>query len=199
MTGGVAGRSPRSSRVGTSLSHALGPQLGSLCFSSAVLTLVSYLRQLLEKARREQGNNLLFCIFAYFANLFYTLIEFCTKFATVQMALTGQAFMPAAHSVVDLLRRNFLDAFGVWNPAFLDLVNPSTLNDPAACPAISHARGLKQVVDAVFLCFALDRDMRTCTRVEVHQVYCCLPTVGPVVEQPDGDVAYGRPPQPATV
>ncbi|KAL6758844.1 plasma-membrane choline transporter-domain-containing protein [Haematococcus lacustris] len=249
MTGGVSGRSPRSSRVGTSLSHALGPQLGSLCFSSAVLTLVSYLRQMLEKARREQGNNLLFCIFAYFANLFYTLIEFCTKFATVQMALTGQAFMPAAHSVVDLLRRNFLDAFGVWwlpplilqNCAFLaaatfgggmwaagyaSLGGFSSAPAPAPGPEGEAAAAspmavavmlaiiaflcawvvlaffcalLLNVVDAVFLCFALDRDMRTCTRVEVHQVYCCLPTVGPVVEQPDGDVAYGRPPQPATV
>ncbi|KAJ9516143.1 hypothetical protein QJQ45_024571 [Haematococcus lacustris] len=229
MTGGVAGRSPRSSRVGTSLSHALGPQLGSLCFSSAVLTLVSYLRQMLEKARREQGNNLLFCIFAYFANLFYTLIEFCTKFATVQMALTGQAFMPAAHSVVDLLRRNFLDAFGVWwlpplilqNCAFLAAATfgggmwaagyaslggfssgpapaPGPEGEAAATSPMAVAVMLAviaflcawvvlaffcalllNVVDAVFLCFALDRDMRTCTRVEVHQVYCCLPTVGP--------------------
>ncbi len=32
-------------RVGTSLRHALTSSLGSLCFSSAVLTLVQYVRQ----------------------------------------------------------------------------------------------------------------------------------------------------------
>lgn len=50
-----------------------------------------------------------------------------------------------------------------------------------------------QVVDAVFLCFAMDRDMALCTRLEIHEVYCQLPTVGPVVEQPGGEVAYGQP------
>eukprot|EP00967_Tisochrysis_lutea_P007088 scaffold8428_cov19-Tisochrysis_lutea.AAC.2 len=50
-----------------------------------------------------------------------------------------------------------------------------------------------QIVDAVFVCFALDRDMNTCTIVEVHEVVSKLPTVGPVFEQPDGRIAYGNP------
>jgi hypothetical protein len=36
------------------------------------------------------------------------------------------------------------------------------------------------VIDAVFFCFAMDRDIRAVTRAEVHQVYQALPTVGPV-------------------
>jgi hypothetical protein len=43
--------------VATSLRHALGPSLGSLCKSSALLTLMSYLRSALEKAREESRNN----------------------------------------------------------------------------------------------------------------------------------------------
>lgn len=31
--------------------------------------------------------------------------------------------------------------------------------------------------------------------LQVHAVYVCLPTVGPLVEQPDGAVAYGAPQQ----
>jgi hypothetical protein len=50
-----------------------------------------------------------------------------------------------------------------------------------------------QVVDAVFVCFALDRDLNACTHVEVHEVVAKLPSVGPVFEQPDGHLAYGNP------
>jgi len=49
------------------------------------------------------------------------------------------------------------------------------------------------VVDAVFVCFALDRDLNACTHVEVHEVVAKLPSVGPVFEQPDGHLAYGNP------
>jgi len=37
-----------------------------------------------------------------------------------------------------------------------------------------------QVVDAVFVCVAVDRDMHAVTHVEVHEVVSKLPTVGPV-------------------
>ena len=49
------------------------------------------------------------------------------------------------------------------------------------------------MVDAVFVCFALDRDLNACTHVEVHEVVAKLPSVGPVFEQPDGHLAYGNP------
>ncbi len=58
-----------------------------------------------------------------------------------------------------------------------------------ALPSCMHT----QIVDAVFVCFALDRDMSACTIVEVHEVVSKLPTVGPLFEQPDGNIAYGRP------
>lgn len=48
--------------------------------------------------------------------------------------------------------------------------------------------------------FAMDRDARTCTRLEVHEVYSLLPSnkapMG-VVEQPDGDYAFGTAAGPA--
>ena len=37
-----------------------------------------------------------------------------TKFATVRMALSGESFMSAGRDVVELLRRNMMDAYTVW-------------------------------------------------------------------------------------
>ena len=35
--------------------------------------------------------------------------------------------------------------------------------------------------------------MQVVSMVEVHEVYCKLPSVGPVVENPDGGYAYAAP------
>lgn len=45
--------------------------------------------------------------------------------------------------------------------------------------------------------FALDRDAHACTRIEVHEVYSLLPSnkaPGGVVENPDGNYAFGAAP-----
>eukprot|EP00775_Hariotina_reticulata_P001350 gene1350-1691_t len=52
---------------------------------------------------------------------------------------------------------------------------------------------LLSIVDAVYICFAMDRDAHACSRLEVHQVYDLLPSnkaPGGVVEQPDGNYAF---------
>ena len=46
------------------------------------------------------------------AQCLWGIIEFLTKFATVRAAVTGEAFFEAARNVTELLRRNFLKAFG---------------------------------------------------------------------------------------
>jgi len=53
---------------------------------------------------------------------------------------------------------------------------------------------LLSIVDAVYLCFAMDRDAHACTRIEVHEVYAQLPSCksGGIIEQPDGNYAYGQ-------
>lgn len=52
---------------------------------------------------------------------------------------------------------------------------------------------LLSIVDAVYICFAMDKDRHTMTRPDVHQVYVLLPSnkapMG-VVEQPDGSYAF---------
>jgi uncharacterized membrane protein required for colicin V production len=51
---------------------------------------------------------------------------------------------------------------------------------------------LLAVVDATYLCYAIDKDTQTITKQEVHDVFSQVP-VGAVVEQPDGGVGYGNP------
>lgn len=46
------------------------------------------------------------------------------------------------------------------------------------------------VVESVYICFALDRDMQAVTRYEVHEVYEKIPSIHQVVQNPDGSVAY---------
>lgn len=67
--------------------------------------------------------------------------------------------------------------------------------------AISYLNSvLLNVVDAAYICFAMDRDAAAVTRPEVHAVYVLLPAnKAPhgVVEQPDGGYAYGAAPSSA--
>ena len=50
---------------------------------------------------------------------------------------------------------------------------------------------IDNVVEAIYICFALDRDMQSVTRFEIHEVYEKLPSVN-IVQNPDGSVAYAN-------
>lgn len=51
---------------------------------------------------------------------------------------------------------------------------------------------LLDIVDALYVCYATDRDQSEVTKAEVHDVFSQLP-VGAVIEQPDGTRLYGSP------
>lgn len=53
---------------------------------------------------------------------------------------------------------------------------------------------LLNVLDAAYVCFAMDRDADACSRPEIHELYSQLPSVGKLVEQPDEtSYAYAQP------
>jgi hypothetical protein len=67
-----------------------------------------------------------------------------------------------------------------------------------SCLVVSFfASLLLDIVDSVFICFAMDRDASAVSRADVHAVYNRLPSVKPIViEQPGGGYAIGQaPPQ----
>ncbi|CAL5222858.1 g5284 [Coccomyxa viridis] len=51
---------------------------------------------------------------------------------------------------------------------------------------------LLDIVNAVFICYAMDKDTHSVTNPEVHEVFSQVP-VGVAVEQPGGEYAYGAP------
>mmetsp|Transcript_40215 Transcript_40215/g.119884 ORF Transcript_40215/g.119884 Transcript_40215/m.119884 type:complete len:331 (+) Transcript_40215:135-1127(+) len=216
------------SRVGDSLRGALGPAFGSLCFGALVLTVVDLMRSALEELRKKaQENVLLYCLFVLVQFLF-TLVEMVTKFATVRIAITGEAFWPATRGVASLLQRTFLDTFGVWwfPPMILQMcafvlsgawaagvffaarATWSSLENGAVYAGLVAAVGfflswlvlsffvclLLDIVDAVYLCFAMDRDAGEVSRADVHAIYMQLPCAknAVVVEQPGGEYAYAE-------
>lgn len=60
-----------------------------------------------QQAQRE-GGSLLVSLASCLLECVYSLIDYLTKFATVRMAITGEAFLEAARRATDLLARNFL-------------------------------------------------------------------------------------------
>lgn len=229
--GAGAGPSPRrgsGSRVMLSLGHALGPQLGSLCCGGAVLTLVALVRQAIEKARKESRTNLAMACAAACLSLLLAFVEYITRFATIRAAITGEAFMLAGRNVVGLLKRNAMNAFGVWwlPPMILRSCTfvlaaawamtvwltsyATTWHDkPQGKASASILAGITfvaawavlgflaslliNVIDVIFVCVAMDRDMGQVSHPLVYAVYEKLPSVGTLVEQPDGHLVYGAP------
>ena len=68
--------------------------------------------------------------------------------------------------------------------------NSLLLSPPPSLPSPAQLDG----VNAIYVCFAFDRDRKIVTHPEIHQVYEGIPTLkGALIEQPDGGVAYGAP------
>ncbi|GLC46360.1 hypothetical protein PLESTB_001767000 [Pleodorina starrii] len=126
---GIGGYSSGRALV-ASLGHALGPSFGSLCAASGVLGATAYLRAVINgvMSRSRRNPALKFGPGACASGLFVclagllgcccwcvvVLVEQLSKFATVQMAMSGLGFWRASQEAVALLRRNFMDAYNMW-------------------------------------------------------------------------------------
>lgn len=153
------------------------------------------------------------------------------QFATVFMAITGDAFFAAGRRVTNLLARNLLDAFAstIWfTPMVIQLAAFSMavgwgfasggvyyLAHRGAAAGVEASPGLNAavlggmvglaslfllnflggvllaVLDAAFVCWALDRDAQSVSHPEIAQAFDAVPRKGAVVEQPGGGLAYG--------
>ena len=76
----------------------------SFCNSNLKAGLVCSARQ----QAQQEGGSLLVSLASCLMECVYSLIDYLTKFATVRMAITGEAFLEAARRATDLLARNFL-------------------------------------------------------------------------------------------
>jgi hypothetical protein len=81
-------------------------QLVPLRFGSFILTMVEMCRAAMERLRRQERGNILVCLLAACMECVYALIEYISKFATLQAAMTvGLAlftlFCSKTHSIDD--------------------------------------------------------------------------------------------------
>jgi hypothetical protein len=218
--------------VGEVLANAAGPSFGTIAFGSFVLTMIEILKQANENNRRKRENqNILACLLFTCLECIYAFVEYLSKFATLQAAMTGQAFCDAATSVTDLLKRNFLSAyatyffparilqfttfvvagaFGIagWLLSLASYTAAGTTNGAmyakvigGVCFVVSvvvlsfFVMVVLNVVDAVFLCYAMDKDRNTRSHVEFHEVFETVnakqqPKDETVVVGPDGGYKY---------
>lgn len=97
-----------------SLGHALGPSFGSICLSSIIITIGELLRKAAEKMKRENEDSWFWWLVNCCAQAIISLLEWITEFATVHMAITGESFWEAGKDTVQMLQRNFINAYAVW-------------------------------------------------------------------------------------
>ena len=185
-----------------------------------------------ERMRRDEDNrgNILVCLVTTCLECIYAIIEYISKFATLQAAMTGAAFCDAAANVTDLLQRNFLAAYGAY--AFPGMILQGTafvlaggfgvatwlLSYTTFAVSVDANAGLYaalvgalagavafvvlmffvmimlNVVDAVFLCYAMDKDQNQIHHREFHAVFeevnqKAAPR-GAVVTNPTGNRMY---------
>ncbi|KAK2077961.1 hypothetical protein QBZ16_003829 [Prototheca wickerhamii] len=203
-----------SSTAGTTrraFGHALGPSFGSLALGSLVLTVTETLRNAADRRNQDSQADILTCLFA-----------------TVFMAITGDAFLTAGRRVTDLLVRNLLDTFAstIWfTPLVIQMAGLAMAGcwgclsgfiyylmhrgaGEAALGTNSAVLGalagvislfvlnflggvLLAVLDATFVCWALDKDAQELSQPEIAEILDSVPLKGhSVVEQPGGGFAY---------
>eukprot|EP01024_Parvocaulis_polyphysoides_P060842 TRINITY_DN6673_c2_g1_i1.p2 TRINITY_DN6673_c2_g1~~TRINITY_DN6673_c2_g1_i1.p2 ORF type:complete len:182 (-),score=28.21 TRINITY_DN6673_c2_g1_i1:254-799(-) len=158
----------------------------------------------------NKNNWLVTCLYC-FANCIISCLGKLTRFATMQMAITGEGFFAAASSVVSLLTKNCLDAFGVWwvpefimySAAILASItwglityftyyytNKETKDLGTEAKYLGFAGFflclvillffvfvLLNIVDALYIAMAMDKDKGNTKRSDVHEVYNELPNV----------------------
>lgn len=99
--------------VRDALTLATGASFGSLCLGGAILTAASMARSAVDNSR-QRGENLLTCLLNSLIACIADLLKLCTRFTTVRIAATGEAFMEGARQVIALLSRNALNTYAVW-------------------------------------------------------------------------------------
>jgi len=189
------------------LTHGIKSQFGTICFGGLIMSIIEIIRNMVEKAQRENRNNGVMAVLTCCVNLlwqcFAEIIGFISKFAIVYAAISGDAFCDSARKVTTILQNNYLSTFAVWwlpsmilrTTAFIvsvvfgvvfGILSSNYFDDESRgvesfvlglfCFLISLTilnfclTVLLDVVDAVYLCYGIDKDLQMLTKPEIHDV-----------------------------
>ncbi|KAF6174344.1 hypothetical protein GIB67_040837 [Kingdonia uniflora] len=197
-------KKPRKS-IRSSLRNAFGPSFGTVCFSGLLICVVRVVRAAVDGARQEDISGVVNLILRCCVNALLSAIDFLNKFTINFAAITGEAYCSSAKMTYELLKRNLLSAVFVETVSTRILAGIifvlSAIYAIAACAILKAVSNLGQdvyfvavlaglllllvlgffahvldnVIDTVYICYAVDRDKGEVCKQEVHEVYVYLP------------------------
>ncbi|CAN1771232.1 Choline transporter-like protein 3 [Linum perenne] len=199
------GDSPPKRGIRTSLRNAFGPSSGSICLSGLLIFIVRMVRAAVDSAKREDSPGIVNLILRTCVNAFLSAIEFLNKFTINFVAITGESYCTSARMAYELLKRNLLSAVFVEVistrilggitfviSAVYAIVVCAILKGATNLGADSYyvailawvvlivvlgffVHVLDNVIDTIYMCYAIDRDRGEVYKSDVHEVYVHLP------------------------
>ncbi|KAL3613959.1 hypothetical protein CASFOL_042033 [Castilleja foliolosa] len=191
--------------IRNSLRNAFGPSSGTICFSGLLICVVRIVRAVVDSGRQEDASGIVNIILRCFANALLSGVDFLNKFTINFAAITGEAYCSAARMTYELLKRNLLSAVFVETvstrilagivlvlsaiyaivvcvllKAVIHLGNDAYFVAVMAWVLLLVVLGffvhvLDNVIDTVYVCYAIDRDRGEVYKQDVHEVYVHLP------------------------
>lgn len=191
--------------IRSSLRHAFGPSSGTICLSGLLIFIVRVVRAVVDTARQEDLTGFVNLVLRCCVNALCMAIDFLNKFTINFAAITGEAYCLSARMTYELLKRNLLSAVFVetistrllagialvlsaiyaivtWAilRAVTDVGSSSYFVAALAWLLLFLVLGffvhvLDNVIDTVYVCYAIDRDRGEVCKQEVHEVYIYLP------------------------
>ncbi|XP_057769266.1 uncharacterized protein LOC130989320 [Salvia miltiorrhiza] len=197
--------SPPKHGIRSSLRNAFGPSFGTICFSGLLICIVRLVRSIVDNARQEDASGIVNLILRCCANALLSAVDFLNKFTINFAAITGEAYCSAARMTYELLKRNLLSAVivetvstrilsgiilvlsAIYAILVCVLLKAAVhLGDDAYFVAFMawillimvlgfFVHVLDNVIDTVYVCYAIDRDRGEVYKQDVHEVYVHLP------------------------
>ncbi|KAJ6716935.1 CHOLINE TRANSPORTER-LIKE (SLC FAMILY 44) [Salix koriyanagi] len=195
---------PRRS-IRSSLRNAFGPSSGTVCLSGLLICFVRLVRAAVDSASQENVPGMVNLVLRCCVRALLSAVDFLNKFTINFVAITGEAYCTSARMTYELLKRNLLSAVFVETVSTRLLAGVtfvlSAIYAIVVCAILKAASSigvyayvvaalawalliimlgffvhvLENVIETVYVCYAIDRDRGEVYRTEVHEVYSRLP------------------------
>ncbi|KAM0058951.1 putative choline transporter [Helianthus debilis subsp. tardiflorus] len=191
--------------IRSSLRNAFGPSSGTICFSGLLIAIVRIVRGAVDTAANEDARGMVNVVLRCCVNALLSAFEFLNKFTINFSAITGEAYCASARFAYELLRRNLLSVVVVevvstrLLAAIVFVI--SAIYAIVVCVILKAATDLgvdsyfvaavsfvvvlvilgflvhvlDNVIDTVYICYAIDRDKGEVCKADVHEIYVHLP------------------------
>ncbi|KDP29631.1 hypothetical protein JCGZ_18793 [Jatropha curcas] len=191
--------------IRSSLRNAFGPSSGTVCLSGLLICIVRMVRAAVDSARQDNARGMMNLVLRCCVDVLVSAVDFLNKFTINFAAITGEAYCTCARMTYELLRRNLLSAAFVETvssrllagvifvlSAIYAIVVCAILKGVSKLGVDSYyvalltwallivilsffVHVLDNVIDTVYVCYAIDRDRGEVFKQEVHDVYVHLP------------------------